>query len=140
MESLHSTFHYFVQDSIQETRGVLEHAFLKQPELKFPLKPSIAQKIFNEHYRGTERDFLKALKEVPSRKEINCLTVILIHHGDEQGSFGGDVASLEPTEIFEALDCQTKPTLIICSACYAPSIFFMLDRQHKLVIRFPSNI
>lgn len=35
--------------------------------------------------------------------------------------------------LFTTLDAITKPTLLICFACYSKKIIFQLDRDHKLV-------
>ena len=103
---------------------------------QFPLTPKDIKPLVSNHYKGDLQRFLSDLTKVPQESKYKRLTVILINHGDSQDSFG---SSLEQEDIFNALNIQTKPTLVICSACYGKAVLSAEHKDVQLFILFVAN-
>lgn len=142
-----SLYFFFQEDRVHEVPAVLKPLFANYPDAAFPLSPDDALALFSAHHAGDPTEFLRALPELASNPSIKRITIVLINNGSSGGRFGnadhrldGEVCfisrqcmynciTFNNKRIVEVFNAVTKPTIIICSACYASRILPELTKK-----------
>jgi len=90
-------------------------------------------RIYKTYYKGGQLAFLEFLENIKST--CSRLSIILINHGTNIGTFGNKAAPLDIEKLCLHLTRITVPSILICSACYSPILLNKLALEGKKDLR-----